>query len=246
MGFLFLYSNSKSIFIGKLKNNVAWKGVHLNDALSPKEQREAKDLRCIYAAGKTKGLDIKMKGNALLIDGIKFTYKEIENLPYGLTMEPVKILEVKDGFAFQSHHSFLSNMYKTDIVYEGETYKTAEHLYTAEFVKHHDRVDMIKDIFDTEDGYAAKRLICNLKVRDTWENVKYKIMKNKVILKFDQNDSIRDKLLATTGYLYEATKDMDFGCGMTLGQNMEICQENIKGKNMLGSILCEYRDDIVG
>ena len=37
--------------IGKLKKIDAWKGVHLNDALSPKEQMQAKDLRCIYAAG---------------------------------------------------------------------------------------------------------------------------------------------------------------------------------------------------
>ena len=41
-------------------------------------------------------------------------------------------------------------------------------------------------------------------------------MRKIAALKFDQNVSIRDKLLATKGFLYEATKDMDFGCGLTL------------------------------
>ena len=42
-------------------------------------------------------------------------------------MDPVKVTDVVDGIAFQSHHAYLSNMYRTDIVYEGNTYKTSEH-----------------------------------------------------------------------------------------------------------------------
>ena len=76
--------------------------------MTPIEQRQAKDLRCIYAAGKSKGLDIKLRGNILIIDGIRITYKDIENLPYELTMESVKIIDVIDGVAFQSNYAFLA------------------------------------------------------------------------------------------------------------------------------------------
>ena len=38
-------------------------------------------------------------------------------------------------------------------------------------------------------------------------------MGNIVALKFDQNDSIWDKLLGTKGLLFEATRDLEFGCG---------------------------------
>ena len=89
-------------------------------------------------------------------------------------------------------------------------------------------------------------MIRSIKKNETWDNVKYKIMRNIVALKFDQNDSIRDKLLATQGFLYKATKDMDFGCGFTLGQAREINQKEIKGKKMLGIILCDYRDEYLG
>ena len=71
-------------------------------------------------------------------------------------------------------------------------------------------------------------------------------MRKIIALKFDQNDNIRDKLISTTGHLYEATKDTEFGCGLTLGQNKEIKQNSIKGKNMLGKILVEYRNAILG
>ena len=121
-----------------------------------------------------------------------------------------------------------------DIKYEGEIYKSAEHLYTAEFVRHHDRPELVQEILETEDGYAAKRLIRNMKTNNTWDDAKFKIMRKITALKFDQNDSICDKLLFTSGYLYEATKDIEVGCGLTLGQNM------------LGKILCEYRNDILG
>ena len=150
------------------------------------------------------------------------------------------------GIAFQSHYAYLSNMYRTDIVYEGNTYKTSEHLYSAEYAKHHDRLNLVEEIIAADDGYEAKRMIRNIKQNETWDNVKYKVMTTIIALKFDQNDSIRDKLLATQGFLYEATKDTDFGSGYTLGQAKDINQQSLKGKNMLGIILCQYRDEYLG
>ena len=120
--------------IGKLKPIVAWKGVHLSDALTPKEQKQAKDLRCIFALGKAEKLDIKLRGKVIIIDGIRFTPKEKDSLPYDLSMETAKIIPVDDGVAFQSEYAYLSIMYITVIKYDGEVYPSSEHLYSAEFV----------------------------------------------------------------------------------------------------------------
>ena len=46
--------------IGNLKNNVNWNGVHINDTISPVEQRQMKDLRCVYAAGRAQGIGINL------------------------------------------------------------------------------------------------------------------------------------------------------------------------------------------
>ena len=43
-------------------------------------------------------------------------------------------------------------------------------------------------------------------------------MRKVINLKFDQNDGLRDKLLATIGHLYEATKGDSFSCGFSLAQ----------------------------
>ena len=125
-------------------------------------------------------------------------------------------------------------MFEVDIVYEGQTYKTAEHLYSTEFARHHDRLDLVQGIIDARDGYEAKRKIRNVKTDDSWDNAKIKIMRKIIALKFDQNDGIRDKLLGTTGFLYEATKDSDFACGHTLAEAKNINQKGITGKKYVG------------
>ena len=233
--------------IDKLKDLVSWKGVRLSDAISPLEQSHQRDLRCIYAAAKTQNLNVKLRGSTIIIDDIKYTYKDIDTLPHGLTMENVKVISVSDGVAFQSHHAFLSNMYMCLIKHEGIDYKSAEHLYSAEMARHHDRLDLIDDILDARDGYAAKRIVRSIKLKDDWQEIKIKIMKKILTLKFDQNDSLRDKLLRTDGFLYEATKsDLDFACGLTLSQAKDIAKDKITGKNILGDLLCEYRDNILG
>ena len=79
---------------------------------------------------------MKLRGNILIIDGIRYTYKDIDQLSHGLTMENVKLVKVLDGYAFQSHYAFLSNMFPCIIKFEGEDYKSAEHLYTALMARH--------------------------------------------------------------------------------------------------------------
>ena len=111
----------------------------------------------------------------------------------------------------------------------------------------HNRLDLINDILEAQDGYAAKRVVKSIKIRDEWHEAKIKVMKTIISLKFDQNDALRDKLINTKGFLYEATKaDMDFACGLTLSQTKDIAKNKITGKNILGDILCDYRDNIVG
>ena len=73
-----------------------------------------------------------------------------------------------------------------------------------------------------------------------------KIMRKFINLKFDQHDGLRDKLLATIGHLYEATKGDSFSCGLSLAQAKDISQETITGANHLGKILVEYRNHRLG
>ena len=233
--------------IQKLKDKESWKGVHISDAVSAEEQDKRRDMRCIYAAGKAKGINIKLKGANVVIDGIKYGHSDIHNLPKGLSIKQVKIVATKDGTAFQSHHAYLSNMYPCVINYEGTKYKSAEHLYYAEMARHHNRLDLVNDIINAKDGYAAKRVGKKItEIDENWDTTKIKVMKKVVHLKFDQNDGLKNLLLATIGPLYEATKGDSFACGMSLAQAKDIGKDSIPGANHLGIILCEYRDECLG
>ena len=61
--------------IDKLKDLDGWKGIRLSDAISPAEQSQQRDLRCIYAAAKAQNLNVKLRGSTIIFDDIKYTYK---------------------------------------------------------------------------------------------------------------------------------------------------------------------------
>ena len=90
---------------------------------------------------------------------------------------------------------------------------------------------MINKLIKAKDGYACKRMAREIVIADDWEEIKLKIMRKLINLKFDQNDGLEDKLLATISHLYEAMKRDSFSCGMSLAQAKDISQETITGAN---------------
>ena len=61
------------------------------------------------------GFDHKLQGDSLVIASILDTHDDIGRLPHEITIKNVKQVEVKDGFAFQSIHVYLSSLSKCDI-----------------------------------------------------------------------------------------------------------------------------------
>ena len=123
-------------------------------------------MQCVFAARKAKGIDVKLRGYSITIDGVKFTHKDIHALPIGLSISEVKIVTTKDGVAFQSHHAYLTNIFPCKIVYEGVEYRSAEHLYYAEMARHHNRLDLVTRIIKAKDGYATKRIAREITIAD--------------------------------------------------------------------------------
>ena len=183
-------STKEEIFknVGKLSQFDKWKGVWLSDAISPQEQSQQRDLRCIYAAAKAQRINVKLRGSCIIIEDAKYTYKDINNLPNNLSMENVKILRAAYGLAFQSLHAFMSNMFACLINPDGHAFNSAEHFYSVELVKFHKREDLIQPILDAKDDYLAKRIVRNIKTRDEWQQEKRNVMKKIIAKNFDQNE----------------------------------------------------------
>ena len=229
--------------ISKLKGNQRWEGIIISDVLSQQEQEQRRDLRCIVAFAKSQGIEAKVKGDRLIIDEKVYKHEDLDELPHGLSMEKAKIIAVSDGWAFQSHHAYLSNMHPSKFDEGSKTYKTNEHYYQAQCAVFHKEFELEKRILKAKDGYEAKKLAKKIKLCEEWEKEKPIVMARGVALKFDQNPLLKLKLCRLNGKLYEATTDLFFTCGFTLAQHSKIKNGQNPGQNKLGSILEEYREN---
>ncbi len=132
---------------------------------------------------------------------------------------------------FDGEYRFLSNFYEpSPVIWNGITFNSVEAAYQA--AKSLDINDHVR--FSTMSASFSKKAGRQLKLRPDWEEVKYSIMENLVRKKF-QNPVMKDKLLATGhSYLEEGNRWNDTTWGVCRGE----------GKNWLGTILMDVREDI--
>lgn len=133
-------------------------------------------------------------------------------------------------------HGCFSNFSHHTVKIDGLMWETSEHYYQAQ--KFLDQELQEKVFLASGPGRAADigRDRSNPR-RDDWEDVKDDVMRTVVRAKFSQNEEIK-KILINTGdeYLVEdSPTDYYWGCGAER-----------TGKNMLGRILMEVREELKG
>lgn len=139
--------------------------------------------------------------------------------------------------SFEGDYEFLSNFYESPIIYNGITFPTVEHFFQAMKTLEPGKVYEIAKA--TTPG-MAKRLGRNVKLRPDWENVKVKVMRKGLELKF-QNPALREKLLATgDAFLKEGNTWHDNIWGSC---TCERCGDH--GQNLLGQLLMAIREEIL-
>lgn len=139
--------------------------------------------------------------------------------------------------SFSGKHRFLSNFWPAEIkifdtVLNREVvWPTAEHAYQA-----HKTLDAAKreEILNAPTPGRAKRLGQKLSVRSDWEDVRLDVMWTICFLKFHSHPELMEKL--------KATGDVEIIEGNTWGDTFWGVCDGI-GKNNLGKILMEIRDD---
>lgn len=129
---------------------------------------------------------------------------------------------------FRDDYYFLSNFYGCNITYNGITYRNNEAAFQAQ-----------KDIKRSEEfanlsPASAKRLGRKVMLRRDWEEVKLDIMYELLKCKFDQNPSLKEKLINTGDRLLVEGNDWhDTYWGVCNG----------KGSNHLGKLLMKLREE---
>lgn len=116
--------------------------------------------------------------------------------------------EYKELNSIKHWRRILSNFYVCEFVYNGKTYKTAEHAFQGEKIATVDKktaewftIESGHFIGNTESGLMARRnrklVILNKKQIKEWDSLKHTIMRNILLAKFSQNALPKKVLLLT-------------------------------------------------
>lgn len=132
---------------------------------------------------------------------------------------------------FSGKYSWLSNFALCSVRYENVLYPTVENAYVAAKTLNLDHRRLVQDCYPGQ----AKKYGKNFDLREDWERIKVLVMKQLLLQKFSQSP-YRELLISTDGQYIEETNwwhDTFWG----------VCEG--KGKNMLGTLIMDIRDDIL-
>ena len=161
-------------------------------------------------------------------------------------------METIDSIYFYGHNNefgYLSNFYKCNFVENNIKYNCSEQYfmyYKCLLFDEKNKLLIDKILKETDQKKIKKygRMVCNFN-EVVWKANRYNIMKQGVLLKFDQNDNIKKKLLNTKDkVLFEASKyDKIWGIGYNTKIAYKIDKEKY-GLNLLGKVLMEVREEL--
>lgn len=140
----------------------------------------------------------------------------------------IKFYKVNDKYGEFSNFS----PYEVHVL--GTTWKTSEHYFQARKFQDSNLVIKVMDASTPMEAANIGR-DRNNKIRDDWESIKLEVMKEVILAKFTQHENLKELLLSTgTEDIVEASQyDSFWGEGA-----------DGKGKNHLGNILQEVREQI--
>ena len=143
-------------------------------------------MQHICNLAKIKNMNAKMKGEALIIDGKRYTQADLQHLPNNLSLSEAKTLPVKNGIAFQGPESYMSNMFPCSIQIQGTEFNSAEQAFCHFKATEHGHQPSAEKILATTDPFAALKIAKGIKECEAWSAGKLDTLEKIVKAKFDQ------------------------------------------------------------
>lgn len=130
---------------------------------------------------------------------------------------------------FRGRYRFLSNFWPCSITMDGDLYVSVEHAFQAAKTLDQEQRTQIRN---APTPGKAKRLGRVATLRDNWEKEKFAVMEDLVFQKFNYNDQLNARLLATENQ--NIVEGNNWGDGI-----WGVCKG--EGENHLGRILMKVR-----
>jgi ribA/ribD-fused uncharacterized protein len=163
--------------------------------------------------------------------------------------EPVKYIffwgHTSKNNAELGKHIF-SQWFYSPFTVDNVEYKTSEHWMMASKAKIFGDLEIFDKIITTEKPGEIKELGRQIKNFDQskWDEVKYEVVKNGNVYKFNQNKKLKDYLLSTGDRVIVEASPTDSIWGIGLSQDATHVDNphTWKGQNLLGFAIMETRD----
>ncbi|MBF0132452.1 MAG: NADAR family protein [Magnetococcales bacterium] len=144
--------------------------------------------------------------------------------------------EIQFYRANEKPYGVFSNLYKREILFEGEIFPTAEHAYQAGKPRKKEVRDWLMAAPSPSLVAMAAHGLYIWDVRSDWNNIKFDRMKQILKEKFVQHPDLADVLRSTGNARLVEAANTDSPVNRLWGE------VNGKGKNMLGILLMEIRE----
>lgn len=258
------YKNSKgrNIFVSfvkastrhlilKAKNSVNMEKdleFYVNEDMSLETRNLRAELKRVTKTAKELGLESKVAGNKVFVDGQSYTSSELDLLPSCLNRCCAQEKWVQGGLAFRGEKSVFSNFFARPFVIDGCKYISVEQYLQYSKATYYEKSALARKILMTTNPFKIQYYGDRIKLKgdefDDWIEYCSELLHTGMYAKFTQNPTLKADLLSTGDYmLYEATIDYYFGCGINL-TSKKWEDQSWEGDNLTGRALVEVRDRI--
>lgn len=146
--------------------------------------------------------------------------------------------EIRFYRASEKPYGAFSNLYRREVEFEGEVFVTSEHAYQAGKARKPEVKKWLMAAPSPSLLAMAAHGLYYWDVAPGWSTTKFDRMKNVLRAKFTQHDDLRELLLSTGEARLVESATVDNEVNRTWGE------VNGVGRNMLGKLLMEIRDEL--
>lgn len=146
--------------------------------------------------------------------------------------------EIRFYRASEKPYGAFSNLYRREVIFEGETFVTSEHAYQAGKPRKKAVRDWLMAAPSPSLLAMAAHGLYYWDVAPGWSTTKFDRMREILRAKFEQHDDLRELLLSTGDARLVESATVDNEVNRLWGE------VNGVGKNMLGVLLMEVREEL--
>ena len=181
-----------------------------------------------------------MEGDSLIIHGKKYTKNNLKTLPDNISGFSVTSRCDGNILAFFGELNPFSNFHPSPFTYDGVQYHSAEQMIQYMKACFFEDEIIAQHILQCDNALECKQIARNISgyKREEWMKAAKVMCENGIFEKFKQNEPLANLLMSTENQLLaEASKDTDWGIGMSLYDERCLIRSTWYSQGLLGSIL---------